>query len=192
MQPVAWVVQHLGNTPAVKRLQAAAEGFAHLVRRHPLLARCQLVMLVNVVVLQPFKRSHRVVQASGCHAPGTNRRTDQVHCLVRARQPFPEQKTVHRAQNQPLGATGGTGNGGDMLGLQAVGRQRRAGHRARINSKCFHDPVRYGLPSQKGLAAAPCRCSGPVPHLPRRGRSRPGLCRSSGLPCRVRATPPGG
>ena len=127
VQLVARVAQHLGNAPAVKGLQVVAKLVAHLLRAHALLALGQLVVLVDVVVLQPLKGGHRLVQAGRGHAPGANGRAHQRHVLAALRQPLAKDKTVQRPQYQTLGATGGGRNHAHVRGLQAVRLHMGAG-----------------------------------------------------------------
>ena len=58
VQAVARVAQHLLHPPAIEGLQVLAEPLAHMGGRGTFFAGGQLVVLVDVVVFQPFKRRH--------------------------------------------------------------------------------------------------------------------------------------
>mgnify|MGYP000502856529 CR=1 FL=1 len=125
MQVVARMLQHLGHAPAVKRLQAVAKLAADLLGRHPLLAGRQLVMLGNVVALQPLKGGHRVIQAGRGHAPGANGGADQMHWLVGLRQPLTKNESVQLSKDQSFGPARSGWHGAHVLGAQATLRQGR-------------------------------------------------------------------
>ena len=120
MQFVTRVAQHLGDPAAIESLQAVAKGLADLLGAHALLTRQRFVMLVDVVVLQPLKRHHRIVQARRGHAPCTNGRPHQVHGLVALQQPFAKNKAVQRTKDQPFGSTRRTRDDANVLGPQTV------------------------------------------------------------------------
>ena len=91
-------------------------------------------MLGNVVTLEPPKRRHRVVQASGSHAPGANGCTYEVDGLGTLRQPFAEQEAVQRAKNQTRWSASRTRNGPDLRWLTSVTRQRAQRRWPRIDT----------------------------------------------------------
>ena len=76
------MAQHLVHTATVKALQALPELLAHKVSRVPFLAGLQLVVLTDVVMLQPAESRRRIIQASCGHAPCANRGAHQVHVMV--------------------------------------------------------------------------------------------------------------
>lgn len=138
MQAVARVLQHLGHTPTVKSLQVLPKQRAYARCGRPLFTRQKRVVLVDVVVLQPLERRHRIIQAGGGHAPGTNRGAHQIHRLARLRQPVTKNELVQRPQNQAFRATGGGRHGTHVAALKAVARQIRQRLGAGANALCFH------------------------------------------------------
>jgi hypothetical protein len=138
VQAVARVVQHLADAPAVEGLQAFAKALADEVGRGALLAGQQLVVLVDVVVLQPVEGGHGVGQAGGGHAPGADGAAHQVHRLAAAGQPVAEQKAVQRAEDQALGAAGRAGDDADVLRAQAVLLDVAPGGGAGMDAQGFH------------------------------------------------------
>ena len=138
MQPVARVAQHLVDAPAVERPQVGAKARADLVGAVPLLARWQLVVLGDVVALQPLQRGQGLVQTGGGHAPGPDGRTHQVHRLRTARQPVAKDEAVQRPEDQALGATGGRGNDAHVLRAQAVLFDVGAGRGAGVEAQGRH------------------------------------------------------
>jgi len=75
---------------------------------------------VNIVMLQSGKSRHRLRQAGRGHAPGPNRRADQMHRLRAARKPMAKHKAVQRAKNQALGPARSARDGADVLRLEPM------------------------------------------------------------------------
>src|SRR5262245_56240079 len=90
MQAPAWMAQYLGNATAVEALQARAEFAADLRGRRQLAPGHRLIVLVDVVMLQPLESSHRVVQAGRGHAPGADGGPHQIDTVRAVRQPLAE------------------------------------------------------------------------------------------------------
>ena len=76
MQPKARMRQHLLHLAAVKILQALAKLLADKISCRAFLAGQQLVMLANVVMLQPLKTGHRLIQAGCGHTPRADGRAN--------------------------------------------------------------------------------------------------------------------
>ena len=157
MQTIARMAQRLVDATAVKGLQALSKSPADLLGAHTLLARQRFVVLVDVVVLQALKRRHRVVQASGGHAPGTNRRAHQVHGLRALRQPVPKNEAVQRPEDQTLGATGCARNDADVLRAQAVFADMGQGFGACVDMEGLHGVECRGSESCQGRVHVPRR-----------------------------------
>ena len=131
------MLQHLGQTPAIKQAQILPKLPAHLVGAGALLARWRLEMLMDVVVLQPLEGGQRVVQTTGGHAPSADRSAHQIHRLGGLGQPVVKQKTVQRAEDQPLGTTGGGWDDAHVLGTQTVLLDVLARFRPGVEAKCL-------------------------------------------------------
>ncbi|MDV7397053.1 hypothetical protein RZS08_36980, partial [Arthrospira platensis SPKY1] len=65
-----------------------------------------LVLLMDVIVLQPFEGGHGPIEAGRGHAPGADRRTHQIHRVVAGGQPLAKQEAIERPEDQALGPTG--------------------------------------------------------------------------------------
>lgn len=98
-------------------------------------ARCRRVMLRDVVALQTMVDGHRVVQAGGGHALGTDRRTHQIDRLTVLRQPLAKQEPVQRPEDEALRSARSASDRGDMVRVQALTGQQLQGQRAGMNAQ---------------------------------------------------------
>ncbi len=171
MQAVTGMLQHLTHPARVKSLQIVAKQLADHGRTGALVPGWHFKVLVNVVVLQPLQRGHRVVQTGRGHAPGPNGRPHQIHGLAGLGQPLPKDEPVQRPQQQALGATCGGGDGANGVRRQPVLGNDLLCQWTRVNVQRVHvQQFMYAQPSRTGPAAARCPCPGPAPRPPGRGR----------------------
>ena len=127
------------------------------------------VVLVDVIVFQPLKGLHGLVQTGGGHAPGPNRRPHQIYGLMALGQPLAPQKPIDGPQDQTLGAARRTRDDGDVRRCQSLrfdvgqrawasknvqGFQNAAGGFISSNLAAWQRPKPW--PSQRGAARVAC------------------------------------
>ena len=169
MQPKTWVIQHLAHARAVKGLQTLAKGIAHLLGAGALLSGRSCIVLVDVIVFQPLKGLHGLVQTGGGHAPGPNRRPHQIYGLLTLGQPLAPQKPIDGPQDQTLGTARSTRDDADVRRCQPLrldvgqragasknvqGFQNAAGGFISSNLATWQRPKPW--PSQRGPGLGAC------------------------------------
>ena len=142
MQAIAGVPQHLRIPVLEALLQLGAEDLAHVPRCRRL-AGCVFVVLVDVVLGHLRQRGVGVVQTGRGHAPGADRRTQQMHRVAAAGQPVAEDEAVQAVQDQPLRAAGRRGHDAHVGGLQATLAQVLQGRRPGMDLQSLHAGTLY-------------------------------------------------
>ena len=135
MQPVTRVIQNLGDTAAIKILQALGKPFTDQRCWRSFLTRWRIKALGNIVALQPLKSLLGVIKTGSGHAPGTDRCPHQINRLMALTQPVPKNKTIQRPENQPFGATRCSGDDAHMLWRQSMLAKMSHGLGAGINTQ---------------------------------------------------------
>lgn len=138
MQFVTRVAEHLSDAATIEILKALAKGITDLLGVHTLLSRQRLVMLVDVVVFQPLKSDHRIIQASRGHAPRANGRTHQIHRLCALGQPVAKNEAVQGAEDQAFGATRCTRYDTNVFRQKAMFSNMGQGLGTRMNVEGLH------------------------------------------------------
>ena len=118
MQVITRVAQHLMHPAAVKVFQGLTELLTHPISARSFLTGRNLVVLMDVIMRQPFEPLNRVVKACRSHAPGANRCAGEMNRMRGLRQPVTEEKAIKRPEDEAFRPAGRAGN--DIPGLQAV------------------------------------------------------------------------
>jgi hypothetical protein len=180
MQSVTCVLQDLMAALAIKGPQVGAEQCTDRRGCRPLLPGREFEVLRNVVTFQAVECRHRVLQAGAGHAPGTNRRANQIDRWRLRGSQSPNRNRSSGPRIRPLGPPAAPGMVPTWPGCSPSRASTcMARGPANICSACMvaqpHTALAgvigcAGCSSRSGPAAGPCRCPATGRRLPSRGR----------------------